>query len=54
MNFADMPYRLGLPAWAFPGWKGQYWTASPSTLANYSSIFHTVEGNTTFYGVPDV
>lgn len=52
MNFADMPYRLGLPAWAYPGWKGQYWTDSPSTLANYSRIFHTVEGNTTFYGVP--
>lgn len=53
MNFVDLPYRLGLPAWAYPGWKGQYWTATPSTLENYSSIFHTVEGNTTFYGVPD-
>ena len=46
-------YRLGLPAWAFPGWKDRYFPADPSPLANYARVFNTVEGNTTFYRVPD-
>jgi uncharacterized protein YecE (DUF72 family) len=46
-------YFLGLPAWAFPGWKDRYFTDSPSRLASYSSVFHAVEGNTTFYRIPD-
>jgi len=45
-------YRLGLPAWAFPGWRGRYFTAEPSPLASYASVFNAVEGNTTFYHVP--
>lgn len=48
----DMPYRLGLPAWAFPGWKGRYFHEKPSMLASYASTFNAVEGNTTFYGTP--
>ena len=46
-------YRLGLPAWAFPGWKNRYFADRPSTLASYAQVFATVEGNTTFYRTPD-
>ena len=45
--------RLGLPAWAFPGWKDRYFTDAPSRLASYAQVFDTVEGNTTFYRTPD-
>jgi len=48
-----MPYRLGLPIWAYPKWKGVYFDEEPSMLASYASVFNAVEGNTTFYGVPD-
>lgn len=44
---------LGLPAWAFPGWKDRYMMDAPSRLRSYASVFNTVEGNTTFYRVPD-
>jgi uncharacterized protein YecE (DUF72 family) len=50
---AASAYRLGLPAWAFPGWKGRYFDAVPSALASYARVFATVEGNTTFYRIPD-
>lgn len=46
-------YFLGLPAWAFPGWKDQYFFDRPSRLSSYATVFNTVEGNTTFYRVPD-
>ena len=53
-KFGPAPeYRLGLPAWAFPGWKGRYWEARPSPLADYARFFATVEGNTTFYRIPE-
>ncbi len=45
-------YRLGLPAWAFPGWQDEYFTDRPSVLGSYASVFNTVEGNTTFYQTP--
>jgi uncharacterized protein YecE (DUF72 family) len=45
-------YNLGLPAWAFPGWRDRYFTDKPSRLASYAQVFNTVEGNTTFYSVP--
>jgi uncharacterized protein YecE (DUF72 family) len=48
-----LPYRLGLPAWAFPGWRDRYFPARPSALAGYARVFNAVEGNTTFYRVPD-
>ncbi|MEM9055836.1 MAG: DUF72 domain-containing protein [Pseudomonadota bacterium] len=44
---------LGLPAWAYPGWKDSYFVDRPSRLASYATVFGTVEGNTTFYRVPD-
>lgn len=46
-------YYLGLPAWAFPGWKDSYFRDSPSRLASYAQVFNTVEGNTSFYRIPD-
>jgi uncharacterized protein YecE (DUF72 family) len=46
-------YSIGLPAWAFPGWKDRYFRTRPSALASYADVFDTVEGNTTFYRVPD-
>ena len=49
-------YYLGLPAWGFPGWTGQYFppaTPQTPTLKHYASVFNTVEGNTTFYQIPD-
>ena len=49
----SLPYRLGLPAWAFPGWRDTYLSDQPSMLASYSCVFNAVEGNTTFYQVPD-
>jgi len=52
MGIADQ-YRLGLPAWGFPGWKDQYFSALPSQLASYARIFKTVEGNTSFYRIPE-
>lgn len=44
---------LGLPAWAYPGWAGKYFPAGGSALEHYAQVFNTVEGNTTFYRVPD-
>ena len=49
----SLPYRLGLPAWAFAGWRGRYFTDRPSQLASYARVFNAVEGNTTFYRTPD-
>ncbi len=46
-------YFIGLPAWAFSGWNNVYFNSTPSSLASYSSVFNTVEGNTTFYHIPD-
>ncbi|MDJ0929039.1 MAG: DUF72 domain-containing protein [Gammaproteobacteria bacterium] len=50
---ASESYWLGLPAWAFTGWRGRYFSASESPLQGYSRVFNTVEGNTTFYRTPD-
>ena len=46
-------FRLGLPAWAFPGWSGRYFEDRPSRLASYAQVFDAVEGNTSFYRIPD-
>ena len=47
-----MPYRLGLPAWAFPAWRGRFFDPAGPPLAGYSRVFNAVEGNTSFYRVP--
>lgn len=46
-------YWLGLPAWAFDGWRGRYFPSAESPLKGYAQVFNTVEGNTTFYRTPD-
>lgn len=45
--------RLGLPAWAFPGWRGRWLDPWKPPLTAYAGVFNAVEGNTTFYRVPD-
>lgn len=49
------PYHLGCTAWGLKEWVGTFFKdkAKPSDfLKQYSSVFNTVEGNTTFYRVP--
>lgn len=47
-----LPYFLGLPAWAFAGWRDRYFVDHPSRLSSYAAVFNAVEGNTTFYSTP--
>ena len=53
MTETNHSYNIGLPAWAFPGWNSRYFNNKPSALASYARVFNTVEGNTTFYSIPD-
>ncbi len=48
-------YYLGCPIWATDRWKGALFTARAPRkewLRQYSQVFNTVEGNSTFYGLP--
>lgn len=50
-----MPYHLGCTVWSLSEWKGVFYKedAKPEQfLSQYSSVFNSVEGNTTFYNVP--
>lgn len=49
-------YHIGLPQWSHPGWAHTLLAgADPqSSLRGYAKSFNTVEGNTTFYGLPSV
>lgn len=52
-----MHYYLGLPMWSNRDWLGNFFSADAAPadfLPQYASVFNTVEGNTTFYGIPDV
>ena len=51
-RLTDGRFHLGLPAWAFAGWRGRYLPARGPTLAAYGRYFSCVEGNTTFYSLP--
>ncbi|MEM6448172.1 MAG: DUF72 domain-containing protein [Cyanobacteria bacterium P01_D01_bin.123] len=47
---------LGCAVWSFRGWLGKFYPADSSSkdfLRLYGDRFTTVEGNTTFYAVPD-
>ncbi|MCT7942359.1 DUF72 domain-containing protein [Shewanella holmiensis] len=46
--------RLGLAMWSQTQWKQSLYGDAPisARLAQYSQIFNTVEGNTTFYALP--
>lgn len=49
-------YYLGCPSWANKDWIGSLFTkgtSSKSMLGKYAGFFNTVEGNTTFYALPD-
>jgi uncharacterized protein YecE (DUF72 family) len=48
---------LGCPVWACEHWKGTLFTSrAPRSewLRQYSSVFNTVEGNSTFYALPSL
>lgn len=48
-------FYLGCAVWAYKGWVGDFYpkSANGKYLELYSQRFHTVEGNTTFYVIPD-
>ena len=51
----DPLYHLGLPMWSNRQWIGSLFPKganSKTFLQHYSSVFNTVEGNTTFYALP--
>ena len=50
MPDADPPIRIGLPQWFHAAWP--FTPRSTDALHRYSRLFDTVEGNTTFYGLP--
>ncbi|MFO1350768.1 MAG: DUF72 domain-containing protein [Gammaproteobacteria bacterium] len=48
-------YHLGCPVWSNRAWVGNFFSAQAKPadyLRQYASVFNTVEGNTTFYGLP--
>lgn len=53
----DLGYHLGCPVWACDGWRGTLFAEKAprrAFLAQYSAAFDTVEGNSTFYGLPSL
>jgi uncharacterized protein YecE (DUF72 family) len=51
-----MNFRIGCAIWAYRGWLGDFFPSNSRAgdfLRLYSQRFTTVEGNTTFYSVPD-
>ncbi|MBX3160972.1 MAG: DUF72 domain-containing protein [Deltaproteobacteria bacterium] len=49
-------YYLGCPGWATKTWVGRLFpegTRPTELLARYARVFNTVEGNTTFYALPE-
>jgi uncharacterized protein YecE (DUF72 family) len=54
---SEIPFQLGLAIWGYQGWLGNLFPSgsrSRDFLALYSRRFYCVEGNTTFYAIPDV
>lgn len=53
----ELPVFLGCPVWGCCDWSGQVYperTPRNQWLSWYSQMFNTVEGNSTFYGLPPV
>ncbi|MBO1520028.1 DUF72 domain-containing protein [Oceanisphaera pacifica] len=51
-----MSLYIGLSQWSHPAWPGNLLSAELKTtehLQDYGKVFNSVEGNTSFYGVPD-
>ena len=47
--------KLGCPVWAHAPWAGHFFTSDAKRsdyLQQYGSVFNTVEGNASFYGLP--
>lgn len=52
-----LPYYLGCPVWACAEWTGTLFSSAAKRheyLHQYSMSFNTVEGNSTFYGLPSL
>ncbi|MCW8346528.1 DUF72 domain-containing protein [Vibrio sp. ZSDZ65] len=52
---SELSLRLGLTMWSHNDWLHSFYgsgTKSSQRLERYASVFHTVEGNTTFYATP--
>ncbi|WP_161455128.1 MULTISPECIES: DUF72 domain-containing protein [unclassified Vibrio] len=50
-----LPIRLGLTMWSHAQWQASFYgsgTKPADRLERYARVFHTVEGNTTFYATP--
>ncbi|WP_104399392.1 DUF72 domain-containing protein [Vibrio penaeicida] len=50
-----LPLRLGLTMWSHNAWQAGFYgsgTQNSERLEKYARVFHTVEGNTTFYATP--
>lgn len=47
---------LGCPVWACGGWVGSLYSSTKrrNWLGEYSQVFNTVEGNSTFYAMPTI
>jgi uncharacterized protein YecE (DUF72 family) len=55
LSWEKWVYRIGCPVWGCNAWTGQIYpvkTHADDYLEWYSRMFPTVEGNSTFYGVP--
>ncbi|MGA7933872.1 MAG: DUF72 domain-containing protein [Kovacikia sp.] len=53
---SSMDFRIGCAIWAYKGWLGDFFPPGSHArefLRLYSQRFTTVEGNTTFYSIPD-
>ena len=53
----SLPYHLGCPVWACPDWTGSVFRPRAPRrqwLGQYSQAFSTVEGNSSFYGIPTI
>ncbi|OLQ95198.1 hypothetical protein BIY21_07060 [Vibrio ponticus] len=53
----SLPLRLGLTMWSHNQWQQSFYgsgTKPAERLEKYASVFHTVEGNTTFYATPNL
>lgn len=51
-----MSLYIGLSQWSHPSWPGQLLSKglkNTEHLLDYAQVFNAVEGNTSFYGVPD-
>lgn len=52
----DRAFHLGLAIWGYKGWLGELFprgSRAPDLLPLYTERFSCVEGNTTFYAIPD-